>query len=86
MVTITVQRANVILRISPEEKEKYLASGYSVIGEDGTVVERGEPSDVQGLKILVAELKAEISEKDAKIKKLEADLKKAYAKKTAKTE
>ena len=41
MDTIRVLRGNRERLIPSIEKEKYLAEGYSVIGDDGTVLEQG---------------------------------------------
>ena len=45
MDTIRVLRGNRERLIPSIEKEKYLAEGYSVIGDDGTVLEQGVKSN-----------------------------------------
>jgi chaperonin cofactor prefoldin len=75
--TIRVQRANVVLDIRPEEKERYKEMGYSVI-EVGTgkVLEEALSNDVNVLRAQVADLKKVIEDKDEEIKKLKATLSK----------
>ena len=43
---ITVQRANVILQISPQQVDYYLNQGYNVINAKGEVVQASVPKDV----------------------------------------
>lgn len=66
MDKLLVQRANVFLQISADEKDKYLANGYSIIDEDGNVIERAIPNDVPSLKRLVVELQQRIKELETK--------------------
>lgn len=78
MSTIRVQRANVILDIRPDEKERYMEQGYSVIdAKSGKVLEAAIPSDPNHLKMMISELKKELLAKDEEI----ADLKSKLAKK-----
>lgn len=70
MDKILVQRANVVLRVRPDEKQRYMDNGYSVIDESGAVIERAFPKDVASLTKLCHELEAEIAKKDAEIEKL----------------
>lgn len=82
MSTIRVQRANVVLDISPDEKERYMEMGYSVIDRaTGKVVEEAISNDVNVLRKQINELKAKLAEKDEEIKKLTA--KKAKAEKAS---
>ena len=73
MEKITVQRANVVLDISPEDKKFYMSQGYSVIDEKGKVIEEAMSSDVATLQNQVAHLK----EKLAKAEETIAELSKA---------
>lgn len=70
MDKITVKRANVILDISPEQKDYYLSQGYSVIDENGEVVEETTAVSVEALNRKVKALQAELEKKDAEIAKL----------------
>jgi hypothetical protein len=63
---IRVLKGNQELLISPTEKEKYLKMGYSVIEEDGSIVEQGVKSNHA--------LRTELDEANAKIAELEAEL------------
>jgi uncharacterized small protein (DUF1192 family) len=77
MSTIRVQRANVILDIRPDEKERYMDMGYSVIDKvTGNVVEEAISNDVNVLRTQVTELKSLVAEKDKEIEKLKASLSK----------
>jgi chaperonin cofactor prefoldin len=73
MEKITVQRANVVLDISPEDKKFYMSQGYSVIDEKGKVIEEAMSNDVATLQNQVAHLK----EKLAKAEETIAELSKA---------
>ena len=71
--TIRIQRANVILDVSPDEKEMYMEKGFSVIdATTGEVLEEAMPTDVNVLQLKVKELQKELAEKDAEIQKLKA--------------
>lgn len=78
MDTIRIRRANVILDISPEEKEQYMASGFSVVDkETGAVIEEAMSSDVKTLQIMVMDLRKENATLKAEISKLKGANKKA---------
>lgn len=77
-----VQRANVVLSISPEDKEKFMEQGYSVIDEKGNVIEYAMPTDVPTLQKLVRELESAVKLKDEEI----ASLKKPRKSKLTETE
>ena len=66
MDTIRVLRGNRERLIPPIEKEKYLADGYSVIGEDGSVLEQGVKSNHT--------LKTELDAANKRIAELEVEL------------
>lgn len=74
MSTIRVQRANVILDIRPEEKERYMEQGYSVIDENGKVLEAALSNDVNALRTEVLKLRKELAEKDAEIADKDAEI------------
>ena len=82
MEKILVRRANVLLDISPEDKEYYKKLGYSVVDNDGNVVEEALSTDVHELQAQVVQLKAKLAEAEKTI----ADLKDAKKAKTKKTE
>lgn len=67
---LTVQRANVVLDISPEQKDYYLGQGYSVIDDKGSIVEPSTVQTVEGLNARIAKLNRIIAEKDAEIARL----------------
>lgn len=68
---ITVQRANVILQISPQQVDYYLNQGYNVINAKGEVVQASVPKDVGTLQKAYVDHLQEIEELKDKIKKLE---------------
>lgn len=65
---IRVLKGNQETLVSPIEKEKYLQMGYSVIDEDGTVLEQGVKSnhvlkeELDAANKRIAELEEEIAE------------------------
>jgi hypothetical protein len=71
---IRVIKGNQELLVSPVEKERLLADGYSVIDEDGTILEQGVKSNHV--------LKTELDAANKRIEELEAELKKKTTKKT----
>lgn len=76
MDKILIQRANVVLEVSPEDKKHFMDMGYSVINAKGVVVESAIPTDVNTLKSMVAKLEKEVADKDKEIEKLKAKNKK----------
>ena len=70
MDKIMVQRANVILDISPEDKKYYMSQGYSVIDEKGRIVEEAISNDVHTLQAQVADLKFKLEKAKETIAKL----------------
>ena len=73
---IMVQRANVILDISPEDKKYYMSQGFSVIDEKGRVVEEAISNDVHTLQAQVADLKFKLEKANETIAKLSKPKKK----------
>lgn len=70
---IRIQRANVILDVSPEEKEMYMEKGFSVIdATTGEVLEEAMPTDVKVLQLKVKELQKTLADRDAEIRALKA--------------
>ena len=65
--TIRVKRANVLLDISPNEKENYMEKGFSIVDEKGNIIE-------EALSNNVGELRAQIVEYKETIKKLDTEL------------
>ena len=68
--TIIVKRANVVLDISPDQKDYYLNQGYSVIDDKGNIVEDTKVQTVESLNRKIKELQKIIDDKDAEIAKL----------------
>lgn len=67
MDKIRVMRANVILDISPDEKDIFMQQGYSVVDEDSNIIEEAMSKDVGTLQIQVRELKAKVAELEAQL-------------------
>ena len=80
MDKILMQRANVVLEVSPEDKGRYMERGYSVIDAKGNITEEAIPTDVPTLQSMVSKLEDTIKAKDAEIEKLKAKNKKVDAK------
>ena len=74
--TVTVQRANVVLQISPQQIDYYLNQGYDVINDKGEIIQASVPRDLGTLRKAYIEHVAEIEELKEKIKKLEEKRKK----------
>lgn len=70
-----VQRANVILEISDNESEIYLAKGFNILDDNMNVVKKCMPNDIGGLKLAYVEHTKKISELEAQVEKLDAQLK-----------
>lgn len=68
--TIIVKRANVVLDISPDQKDYYLNQGYSVVDDKGNIVEDTKIQTVESLNRRIKELQKIIDDKDAEIAKL----------------
>jgi hypothetical protein len=87
MSTIRVQRANVILDIRPDEKERYKEMGYSVIEtKTGKVLEEALSNDVNVLRGQVIELQKLLKEKEELIKDRDEEIAKLKSKKKSSEE
>ena len=75
-----VKRANVVLRVTDAELDKYLAKGYNVIDESGNIVREADPNDVPSLKAAYVKHKEEIAELKAQISELNLKLEVAQSK------
>lgn len=69
---ITVQRANVVLDISPEQLDYYMSQGYDVINDRGDVVQASVPRDLGTLQSAYVEHVAKIEALQEEIKNLKA--------------
>lgn len=78
---IIVQRANVILRVTENEKDRFLAQGFCVVDENGAVLEEGQPTDFASYRVAWANQRKQIEELKAEIEQLKAELAKATPKK-----
>lgn len=67
---IFVQRANVILEVKAEDKDFYMQNGYSVIDQNGTVLEKAMSNDVNELRVQVKELTEKLAQANATIAEL----------------
>lgn len=83
MDTIKVLKGNVELDIPAYDKDRYKKLGYSVIDNNGKVIEQAPITDVGTLQVMVAELQAENAQLKEEISKLKA--KKPATTKSAKT-
>ena len=78
---VTVQRANVVLQISPQQVDYYLNQGYNVINERGEVIQASVPRDLGTLQKAFVEDKNTIEALQAEIAELKKKLKRANSKK-----
>ena len=60
--TVTVQRANVVLRVPEEWLDRYVDQGYDVIDESGNVIQASIPRDLGTLQKAYIEHTQEIEE------------------------
>lgn len=70
-----VRRANVVLTVTENEMEKYLARGFTILDDSGKVIKKPIPNDVNALRKAYIEHEAEIAKLKAKIEQLEAQTK-----------
>lgn len=72
---ITVRRANVLLDVSEDQKDEYLAKGFDVIDKDGNVVtEATVTNDVSTLHKKLAEAQEKIKILEEENKRLNEEL------------
>lgn len=69
---IFVQRANVVLQISEQQVDYYLSQGYSIINENGEVIQASVPKDLGTLQKAYVEHLREIEELKKQLDELSA--------------
>lgn len=84
---VKISKGNVVLDIKEDFLQSYLNQGYNVVDDNGNVIQRGNPNDVQSLKIALTDANKKIdayANENAKLQKiiedLQAQLKKSSAK------
>lgn len=82
---VIVQRANVVLQISPQQVDYYLNQGYNVIDEKGNVIQKSIPRNLGELQKAYIDHVAEIESLKEEIRKLK-EPKKTAKKKTENAE
>ncbi len=82
---VIVQRANVVLQISPQQVDYYLNQGYNVIDEKGNVIQKSIPRNLGELQKAYIDHIAEIESLKEEIRKLK-EPKKPARKKTENAE
>lgn len=82
---VIVQRANVVLQISPQQVDYYLNQGYNVIDEMGNVIQKSIPRNLGELQKAYIDHVAEIESLKEEIRKLK-EPKKTAKKKTENAE
>lgn len=70
-----VQRANVVLDVSDDDIELYMAKGFNLLDETGKVIRKSIPNDVGELKIAYTAHIKQIAELEQKVKELTSQLK-----------
>lgn len=78
---VTVQRANVVLQVSPQQVDYYIGQGYNVINEQGEVIQASVPRDLGTLQKAFVENANTIESLQAEVADLKKKLKKATSKK-----
>ncbi len=78
---VTVQRANVVLQVSPQQVDYYMTQGYNVINEQGEVIKASVPRDLGTLQKAFVENQTEIESLKTEIADLKKKLKKVTSKK-----
>ena len=78
---VTIQRANVVLQVSPQQVDYYLSQGYNVINEQGEVIQASVPRDLGTLQKAFVENANIIESLHAEVADLKKKLKKATSKK-----
>ena len=68
--TVTVQRANVVLRVPEEWLDRYVDQGYDVIDDNGNVIKASIPKDLGTLQKAYIEHTQEIEELKRTIEEL----------------
>ena len=68
---LIVQQGNKQLRINETDKDVYIALGYSVLDEDGKVIELGNAVSTSAIKAENTSLKAKLAEYKENIEKLD---------------
>lgn len=84
---VKISKGNVVLDVKEDFLQSYLNQGYNVVDDNGNVIQRGNPNDVQSLKIALTEANKKIdayANESAQLQKiiedLQAQLKKSSAK------
>lgn len=65
-----VKRGNVILRVTENELDHYVSSGFDVVNEDGSIIKEGVTNDVGALKNIIQRKDAEIEQLKSEIERL----------------
>ena len=81
----TIRRANVVLDVTENEVEKYLADGFDIIDDNGKVLKASVPNDVNALKKAYVEHENEIKSLKEEIERLKAQTKAVNEKPTKNT-
>lgn len=82
---IKISKGNVVLDVKEDFLQSYLNQGYNVVDDNGNVIQRGNPNDVQSLKIALTEANKKIdayANENAQLQKIIKDLQ-AQLKKSA---
>lgn len=75
-----VRKANVVIQASENELAKYAARGFDIIDENGNVIKKSTPNDVNSLKKAYTEHIEEIKKLTAEIESLKAEIEALKAK------
>lgn len=84
---VKISKGNVVLDVKEDFLQSYLNQGYNVVDDNGNVIQRGNPNDVQSLKIALTEANKKIdayTKENAKLQEIIKDLQSQVKKSSAK--
>ena len=83
---VKVERGNVVLRVKEEELKHYIDKGFNQIDDNGNVIQKAVPKDINLLQKAYVENEAVVEKLKARIAELEAELNGVKSNKVVKPE
>lgn len=74
---VKISKGNVVLDVKEDFLQSYLNQGYNIVDDAGNIIQRGNPNDVQSLKIALTEANKKIdayANENAQLQKIIKDL------------
>lgn len=72
---VQIERGNVILRVPKENVQRYIDQGYSLLDDNGNVIQEGIPRDIATLRKAYVDHTKKIEKLQEEIKSLKESLK-----------